>query len=640
MKIKVLLRIVVVTALGICALCGCNRRETYIVFFDANGGTGTMRSQVFEEREAQALRQNTFTRDGYSFSGWNTSQSGSGTAYSNGQTITVSSDMTLYAQWSNGSSQGGNGSGSGSGSGSGTGDDPGNGSGTQGGGNGTHNGHDYVDLGLRSGTLWATCNVGANTPEGSGDLFAWAETSPKESYTQSNYKYYCDDGTDRGYTKYVRRYQDGYPNFFSDGLRILEACDDAATFNWGSGWQTPSPSQVEELFYDCQYVETAQNGVRGKLFRGPNGNTIFIPSIIEYDNNSYRYWTNSLCTNSDPTFLQVYGQHAVVFVNELRHRYLCAFVRPVRGSATLTPTAPSVITNSATNITPYSATLNGNITSAGGANVTEKGFVYGTNPNNLSGRTQSGGASSIYNETITGLSQGTIYYYKAYATNSAGTTYGDILTFTTNGILNEHIWVDLGLPSGTKWANCNIGATSPEDYGEYFAWGETSPKYIYEWNNYRWCDGVYTKLTKYCNYAQYGNNGFTDNLTTLEASDDAAMANWGVGWRMPTQVEMQELLDNCTYTRTTESGARGCKFTGPNGNSIFLPAAGYHPYGSSLHDASFYGYYWSCSLGTDYLPYRAWYLFLDFTSGNSGSCGMGNLDGNRCRGLSVRPVCQ
>lgn len=638
MKIKVLLRIVVVTALGICALCGCNRRETYIVFFDANGGTGTMRSQVFEEREAQALRQNTFTRDGYSFSGWNTSQSGSGTAYSNGQTITVSSDMTLYAQWSNGSSQGGNGSGSGSGSG--TGDDPGNGSGTQGGGNGTHNGHDYVDLGLRSGTLWATCNVGANTPEGSGDLFAWAETSPKESYTQSNYKYYCDDGTDRGYTKYVRRYQDGYPNFFSDGLRILEACDDAATFNWGSGWQTPSPSQVEELFYDCQYVETAQNGVRGKLFRGPNGNTIFIPSIIEYDNNSYRYWTNSLCTNSDPTFLQVYGQHAVVFVNELRHRYLCAFVRPVRGSATLTPTAPSVITNSATNITTYSATLNGNITSAGGANVTEKGFVYGTNPNNLSGRTQSGGASSIYNETITGLSQGTIYYYKAYATNSAGTTYGDILTFTTNGILNEHIWVDLGLPSGTKWANCNIGATSPEDYGEYFAWGETSPKYIYEWNNYRWCDGVYTKLTKYCNYAQYGNNGFTDNLTTLEASDDAAMANWGVGWRMPTQVEMQELLDNCTYTRTTESGARGCKFTGPNGNSIFLPAAGYHPYGSSLHDASFYGYYWSCSLGTDYLPYRAWYLFLDFTSGNSGSCGMGNLDGDRCSGLSVRPVCQ
>lgn len=638
MKIKVLFGIVVVATLGILTLCGCNRRETYIVFFDANGGTGTMRSQVFEEREAQALRQNTFTRDGYSFSGWNTSQSGSGTAYSNGQTITVSSDMTLYAQWSNGSSQGGNGSGSGSGSG--TGDDPGNGSGTQGGGNGTHNGHDYVDLGLRSGTLWATCNVGANTPEGSGDLFAWAETSPKESYTQSNYKYYCDDGTDRGYTKYVRRYQDGYPNFFSDGLRILEACDDAATFNWGSGWQTPSPSQVEELFYDCQYVETAQNGVRGKLFRGPNGNTIFIPSIIEYDNNSYRYWTNSLCTNSDPTFLQVYGQHAVVFVNELRHRYLCAFVRPVRGSATLTPTAPSVITNSATNITTYSATLNGNITSAGGANVTEKGFVYGTNPNNLSGRTQSGGASSIYNETITGLSQGTIYYYKAYATNSAGTTYGDILTFTTNGILNEHIWVDLGLPSGTKWANCNIGATSPEDYGEYFAWGETSTKYIYEWNNYRWCDGVYTKLTKYCNYAQYGNNGFTDNLTTLEASDDAAMANWGVGWRMPTQVEMQELLDNCTYARTTESGARGCKFTGPNGNSIFLPAAGYHPYGSSLHDASFYGYYWSCSLGTDYLPYRAWYLFLDFTSGNSGSCGMGNLDGNRCRGLSVRPVCQ
>ncbi len=636
MKIKVLLRIVVVTALGICALCGCNRRETYIVFFDANGGTGTMRSQVFEEREAQALRQNTFTRDGYSFSGWNTSQSGSGTAYSNGQTITVSSDMTLYAQWTNNSSsQGGNGSGSGSG----TGDDPGNGSGTQGGGNGTHNGHDYVDLGLRSGTLWATCNVGANTPEGSGDLFAWAETSPKESYTQSNYKYYCDDGTDRGYTKYVRHYQNGYPNFFSDGLRILEACDDAATFNWGSGWQTPSPSQVEELFYDCQHVETAQNGVPGNLFRGPNGNTIFIPSIIEYDNKSYYYWTNSLRQRYNQYFVELSVDIEVIAFcksdfNNLRDRYFCALVRPVRGSATLTPTAPSVITNSATNITPYSATLNGNITSAGGANVTEKGFVYGTNPNNLSGRTQSGGASSIYNETITGLSQGTIYYYKAYATNSAGTTYGDILTFTTNGILNEHIWVDLGLPSGTKWANCNIGATSPEDYGEYFAWGETSPKYIYEWNNYRWCDGVYTKLTKYCNYAQYGNNGFTDNLTTLEASDDAATANWGSGWRMPTETEMRELKDNCIVTWTTQNGKRGRLFTGSNGNFIFLPAAGYHRYGSELGSVGFDGYYWSSSLSSDYTV-RAWYLNFD-----SDNYGMSNLNGERYRGLSVRPVCQ
>ena len=219
MKIKVLLRIVVVTALGICALCGCNRRETYIVTFNANGGTGTMRSQVFEEREAQALRQNTFTHDGYSFSGWNTSQSGSGTAYSNGQTITISSDMTLYAQWSNGSSQGGNGSGSGSGNG--TGDDPGNGSGTQGCGNGSHNGHDYVDLGLRSGTLWATCFVGANTPYEAGDLFAWGETSPKGLYELSNYRYYCDDGNYSGYTKYCYHYSFGYPEFFYDNLMTL-----------------------------------------------------------------------------------------------------------------------------------------------------------------------------------------------------------------------------------------------------------------------------------------------------------------------------------------------------------------------------------------------------------------------------------
>ncbi|MBQ2574195.1 MAG: hypothetical protein II575_08240, partial [Bacteroidales bacterium] len=172
-----------------------------------------------------------------------------------------------------------------------------------------------------------------------------------------------------------------------------------------------------------------------------------------------------------------------------------------------------------------------------------------------------------------------------------------IMSFTTTpttGTLNGHDWVDLGLPSGTKWAKCNVGASTPTAYGYYFAWGETTPKGTYNWSTYRYCNGDYNTLTKYCNKSSYGNNGFTDALTTLEASDDAATVNWGSGWRMPTYDELNELKNNCTVTWTTQNGV---KFTGPNGNSIFLPAAGFH-YDSGLYDAGSYGYYWSSSLGT------------------------------------------
>ena len=202
---------------------------------------------------------------------------------------------------------------------------------------------------------------------------------------------------------------------------------------------------------------------------------------------------------------------------------------------------------------------------------------------------------------------------------------------TPPNTLNGHEFVDLGLPSGTKWATCNVGAITPEEYGDYFAWGETSTKENYDWSTYIYCEDSQTTFTKYCNNSSYGNNGFTDNLTTLEASDDAATANWGSGWRMPTQTEMQELIDNCTVTWTTQNGVNGRLFTGPNGNSIFLPAAGGRS-GSELYGAGTNGYYWSSSLVSvaDY----AWYL--DFGSGG----GYGMYDNYRGFGFSVRAVCQ
>lgn len=183
---------------------------------------------------------------------------------------------------------------------------------------------------------------------------------------------------------------------------------------------------------------------------------------------------------------------------------------------------------------------------------------------------------------------------------------------SSSGTYNGHDYVDLGLPSGTLWATCNVGASKAEDYGDYFAWGETSKKATYSWDDYKYCIGSYDQLTKYCSYSSYGYNGFTDNLTTLEASDDAATANWGNGWCMPTKTQWEELMDNTKVTWTTQNGVNGRKINASNGNSLFLPAAGYR-YGSSLDLAGSEGYYWSSSLNTDY-PDDAWLLW--FPSGN------------------------
>ena len=192
----------------------------------------------------------------------------------------------------------------------------------------------------------------------------------------------------------------------------------------------------------------------------------------------------------------------------------------------------------------------------------------------------------------------------------------------SNGTENGHEWVDLGLPSGLLWATCNIGADKPEAYGDYFAWGETTPQAdnAYDWNSYKYHDG--NKMTKYTE---------TDGLETLESSDDAATANWGGAWRMPTKAEMQELMDNTTCEWTVQNGVNGLLFTSSNGNTIFLPAAGGR-YDSGIFLVGSNGYYWSASLYTDY-PGNAWYFNFD-----SEDFDIYAKDA-RFNGFSVRPVC-
>ncbi len=162
-------------------------------------------------------------------------------------------------------------------------------------------------------------------------------------------------------------------------------------------------------------------------------------------------------------------------------------------------------------------------------------------------------------------------------------------------LVDEHEYVDLGLPSGTLWATCNVGATKPEDYGDYFAWGETEPKDDYNWNTNKW--GYYDEnsklhITKYNTNSGYGP---VDNKIELDTEDDAAYVNWGSSWRMPTMVQIKELINKCSWEWTTRNGINGYRVIGPNGNELFLPATGYR-YNSSLYYSYFEGHYWSRDL--------------------------------------------
>ena len=198
------------------------------------------------------------------------------------------------------------------------------------------------------------------------------------------------------------------------------------------------------------------------------------------------------------------------------------------------------------------------------------------------------------------------------------------IIYRVDGVTNGHEYVDLGL--SVKWATCNVGATKPEEYGGYYAWGETEEKDDYDWDTYKWCNGSKNSMTKYCTDS---GNGTVDNKTVLDPEDDVAHVKWGGSWRMPTKSEQQELLNNCTWTWTTQNCVNGYTVTGPNGNSIFLPAAGYRK-GTNLYYCGGYCYYWSSSLHESY-SYDAYYLY--FSSGRYGWYYF-----YRFYGRSVRPV--
>ena len=386
------------------------------------------------------------------------------------------------------------------------------------------NGHAMVDLGLPSGLLWATCNVGASSPEDYGDYYAWGETKKKSEYNNTNsdtYGEYADDIS--GNSQY-----------------------DAARAKWGASWRIPTKTEFEELLSYCDLEMTERNGVSGCLVTGTNGNQIFLPAT------GYKNGESSMMSGSNGDY--------------------------------------------------WSSTPDGRYDA----------YHFYFDVYNDNGSHSMSSYNRYYGRSVRAVSD-----RKTKGDNPIEPEIPEEPETPSQPEHNGHAYVDLGL--SVKWATCNVGATSPEGYGDYFAWGETSTKETYDYDN---CP------TYGLSISELQSQGYIDSEGNLTAQYDAARANWGGSWRMPTEAEMQELEDRCTWTWTTQNSVNGYKVTGPSGASIFLSAAGYR-YGSSLSHAGSRGYYWSSTPNDD----NDDAYDLNFSSSSHYV-----YDNYRYLGLSVRPV--
>lgn len=277
---------------------------------------------------------------------------------------------------------------------------------------------------------------------------------------------------------------------------------------------------------------------------------------------------------------------------------------------------PQITTANVTEITETSAVCGGEVKSDGGAEVIARGVCWSVNPNPTieNSYTDAGSGTGAFSSNLTELTPNTTYYIRAYATNEKGTSYGEELSFTTleDNTINGFEYVDLGLPSGLKWATCNIGAESPEEYGSYYAWGMTTTPAD---NNY---------FQEYCS-----TYGVEMNDISGDPQYDVATALRGGTWRMPTKDEFSELRIYCTCEWTTHNGVAGYKITGTNANYIFLPAAGYREYSIPFFEGMS-GSYWTSTPRENHTS--SYYFGFDpenYWDVNTSS---------RFDGLTVRPV--
>ena len=456
-----------------------------------------------------------------------------------------------------------------------------------------------VDLGLPSGVKWASWNLGASSASEYGGYYGWADATGQKTSISVN----------------------DYPSA-TPPLEISGTSYDIAKALWGGQWRLPTYEDIEELFDNCNFYKSG-NEIE---VVGPNKNSIYFQmagsregtEIYDTENFGY-YWTGTIHPDDKTcAWLLNIDIPKGKFGLAGGSRYFGLSVRPVYG----TPVKVSVTTGSATNITDSGATLSGIV--SGTSSAITAGIIYGTlsSLSSNSGTKKSTSSKGSYTITLSGLNANTTYYYCAYVVYNDTYYYGDTKSFTTKqattGTLNGHEWVDLGLPSGTKWATCNVGASSSEDFGGYYAWGETTEKQSYMYDNYIF-------------FSNYTDTGVQLKVSGTEISGtnyDVAYVKWGSTWRMPTNTQMEELIDKCEYIWTIQNGISGGKFMGPNGNSIFLPAAGYK-IGSSLKEVNEVGQYYS---STSSMVYPS-PMYLHFNKwGTNKYCGY------ETNGCNIRPV--
>ena len=442
--------------------------------------------------------------------------------------------------------------------------------------------HDYVDLGLS--VMWAPYNIGATCPEEYGDCYAWGETATKSTYSWSNYTW-CN-GTSSSMTKYCTNSGDGTV----DEKNVLEPEDDIATVLWGGSWRMPSLAELDELYTRCTWTWTDNynsTGVAGYIVKsnvtGYTDGTIFLPAAGYYDTSRYDngiyggYWSGSLTDGqSDCADYMLFSSDKVATGSIYRYWGLSA--RPVyddRIYVTGIELGETELAWSVGDAEKLDVTISP-------AYATRKEVTWTSSKPDVLSVDDSG--------LITALAVGS-------ATITATTVDGGYEASCTITVSPYHEYVDLGL--SVKWATFNVGATSQDMYGDYYAWGETDERDNYSYETYSWFNGSTYDINKYCTNE---NRGTVDGKTTLEPDDDVAHVLWGGQWRMPTEAEFKELYENCDrwpYKDYNGTGVAGHLFTsrkeGYTAKSVFLPA------GSVKVDAKDveldgWGFYWSSTL--------------------------------------------
>ena len=490
--------------------------------------------------------------------------------------------------------------------------------------------HEYVDLGLPSGLLWATCNVGADNPWDYGEYFAWGETEPKANYSDNNYKFYKSDTSstdDIEYTKYDYRYDSR-----------LDPIDDVAHVQWGGNWRLPTQDEFNELIYYCRWEWETVNGINGYRVTGYHGGgSIFLPasgfisdSIVSQKNNSGVYMSEDLQNDRYYT-----GVSSLAFVKGNRDiilypRTFGLSARPVCPSDEwLEHTKISLNTDSATIIKGGICKLIPNVVFAD-SDKPYYGFEWKSDNPSVAEVDQDG----IVHAKSCGIAHVTVSLYTL--------SVQCIVTVIDESVI-EPEYVDLGL--SVKWASFNLGASSPEQFGHYYAWGETETKDIYSWSTYKWRDEKSSRIKMKKYFQDTGHWPIEDGKTLLDLEDDVAHVKWGGDWRMPNHSEFNELLFNCAWSWTTINGTSGYLVTsnlsGYEDNSIFLPASGFidstsfcnENYGSTSKDP--WGFYWTSSLG--YISEQDHVECLGIKEGSSAPGGLVLFSGYY--GLPVRPVC-